>query len=490
MVSAIQEALRHSSKAVSRTFHERPVECTLLTILTLCDTVASEAFDGLLYQSSMLVIPVLFFAAFIANALIPQDNGWRRVYELIIPLTIIALIGGMDEKFVNFNKTTEYYTIIFLLSTGCLIVKHFNTDLDFIINMASLGWAALRSFLITLTAAIALFIISMTVENIFEVSIGKYLFGIPWKFIFPMLMLAFYDHTPQIDTIQSPYANGILNYVLTLAIITFMIILYAYILKIMFTWELPHGGIVRMTYLFYFTSMAASSLYRLAMNNVFNSFYHWMPTLSIPIVILFWVAAIRRVYDFGFTEARVYMVMIGILNLIFMFMLVFDRKRAYKSMITHAMGFAFVLGLIPPISAKNIASNLQWTNAESTITEEMLAENEDNNAISSYKFIQNNDKPLDIEGYRQVVFPQATISGDTITLETRNEVILKTSYENLIRRMAHQNDMTYDDFLGLAYTGYGTATLSVEVDSMYILFRRIVFNDYEDKAVVSAVFIK
>jgi len=486
-MSAFQETIKHFSIGISRTFHERPVECTLLLLLTICDSIASDAFDGLLYESGMLVIPVLLLVSFITNALIPQDNGWRRLYELIVPITVIALIGGMDEKFVNFSKTTEYYTIIFLLSVGCITVKHFKTDIEFIINMASIGWAALRSFVVSLAVAIALFVIVLTTENIFGISLGKYLFSIPWTLIFPMLFLAYYDHTPQLDTIQSSFANGILNYVVTLSVIIFTAILYLYILKIIFTWELPTGGVARLTYFYFIAAMMTSSLYRLAMNNVFNSFYHWLPTLSVPVIILFWVAAIRRIYDFGFTEARVYMLVAGFLNVIFMFMVIFDRKRAYKSMLIHAMAFAFVLGLIPPISAKNIASHLQWTNAVSNYE---IEEAVNDTVISSYKFIENNDKPLDIANYKEVIFPQATISGDTLTLETRNGVILTTSYENLIRSMAHRNDMTYDDFLGLAYTGYGTASLSVEVDSMCILFRRIVFNDYEDKAVVSAVFLK
>lgn len=489
MLSAIQESFSQSTHDTMKTFKERPVECILILILTICNTFARDAFDGLLYQSTWLVIPIMFLAAFIANALLPQDNNWRKLYEFILPLAIIGLIGGTDEKFAELRSTTEYYTIISLLFAGCLIVKHFKNDLEFIINMTSIGWAALRSLVISLAAWMAFSILVLSIENIFEITIESHLLSIPWTLVFPILLLSFYDHTPQVSTIESPFANGLLNFVVTIAIIGFTVILYAYIIKILVTWNLPHGGIARMTYLFFIASITTSSLYRLTMMNVFNSFYHWLPILSLPIIVLYWVAVIRRIYDFGFTEPRVYMVMAGIINLVFMFMVFFDRKIAYKSTITYAMGFAFVLGLIPPISAQNIASNLQWTNAVSTVVSENIAVAEDL-PVSSFKFIENDNQPIDIHGFKTAIFPKATISGDSLILENDDKIILITGYEDMIRRIAHRNDMTYDDFLGLAYTGYGTATLNVEMDSVYISFKKIIFNDYEKKAVVGAAFLK
>lgn len=480
------------------TIHKHPVEALILLMLSICDSFLDSVADGLVLRSAWFSLPILLLIAYIARTYIHNDSSWRRAYEMIFPLSLIILLAGIDEKFVGMQDTTAYNTIVSLLSIWALTIGHFKNDSDFIVNMTSLGWAAIRSFFVVFISWASFFIVISVAESILEVNIDSNILHIPWTLVFPILMFTLYEHTAPIDTIESDIANGILNFVVTIALMLFTLIMYIYIFKIIFSCELPSGGIARVTYIYFLTSIAASSLYRIAMVNIFNRFYYWLPLVAVPIIILFWIAVIRRIYDYGFTEQRVYMVAAGILNLVFMFMMVYKRQYTYKTTIQYAAVSLFVLGLVPPLSAENISKHLQWTNAMAPDVVNKAETESFSSTLEPYKIFYNNNSSVDITQYSKMIIPADVIShGDTIDiLLTRDTANFVTPHhitlysDKLIRDLAHQNNMIYDDFLGLAFRGATLAPLNLRKDSMLVIFRHIMVNSTNCEASVQAVLIE
>lgn len=478
----------NSTIRVSETIKQRPIETFLIVVLTIVNAFMPHAFDGLLTRSVWIVVPLAFQAAFIANAMLPKESYWRKAYDLLLPISIIAIIGCIDEKFADLNNTVPYITLLGILFVIAITAKNLKNDSMFITNTVSIGWAALRAFLVSLAFWIAIGVIVFSIETVFKTTLSVSLMSIPWTLVFPMMTLTFYDHTPKVESIDSELGNGLLNFVVTIALIFFTIVMYVDIIKIIVTQTLPSGGLAFTCYAYFIVAISCSSLYRIAMVNIFNRFYHWLPTLSIPIIILFWVAVIRRIYDYGFTENRIYMVAAGYLNLVFMFMICFDRQKAYKATIIHAMALFFVLGFIPPLSAKNIAEHFQWTNAVAS-TDKQDAEEEKH--ISSYHIFENESEDIDITNYRKIMFVATDCHGDTLDIyNKKGELVMSLSAENTIRSIAHKNGMTYDDMIGMAYRGMAKTSLNYENDTAMIVFRRILFNEYAYEASVDAIFIK
>jgi len=468
-------------------YKKRPIECILLTLFTIINTFFQDSFDGLLLYASITTITIGFPFAIIVNAFAKHIKWIQKLYELLLPIAIICTIASINERFSNIHSTTEYNTIVFILIIGVIIIDNFKNDLEIIENTLTIIWALMRGCIGAFTAWLSLAIIVFATENIFNTTIEAHILSIPWTLFFPIISLSMYDSADKINSIKNPIANNLLNFAITPALMIFTIVLYIYMAKTLITWELPNGNIVRTTILYFLVAMSASSLYRMAIVNTFNRFYHWIPFLGIPITLFFWIAAIRRIYDYGFTEPRIYMVMIGIVNLVFMYMLFTDRSRAYKITIIHLLAFTFALAYIPQFSSKTIASYLQWKNVNKP-TDDLPSALAEEKPQTDDIYLINNCTEIVVPKRSTIYFPIATINNDSIILISDTDTIAETKKETLLRKIAHNNNMNYEVLLDSAKTDFIRVDMNVNIDSMHVVFNQIIYSQFEQSIIVSAAY--
>ena len=96
----------------------------------------------------------------------------------------------------------------------------------------------------------------------------------------------------------------------------YLITLYFYLLRILFTWELPSGGVVWLV-----TTMMIGMLFITALvyplllqdNKPFDKkLVRWLALLALPLLALMTVSIFRRISDYGFTVARAYVLLFNI----------------------------------------------------------------------------------------------------------------------------------------------------------------------------------
>lgn len=484
-------------------YKTRPVECVLLTLFTIVNTFMQNSYDGLLLYSITTIVTIFVPFAFILNAVSEKNIWFKRLYEIIMPISLICIAAGVDEKLATIHDSNVYKTTIGLLIIGVLTINNFKNDIDIIRNAMTMLWAIVRGCIGAFTAWVSLAIIVLGIETIFNTMIEAHLLSIPWTLFMPIIALALYDNTPRIDNIRNSIANNLLNFAITPAIIIFTLVLYVYIIKILVTWELPNGNIARITYIYYITAMISASLYRMAMVNIFDRFYHWLPIMALPIIILFWTAAFRRVYDYGLTEARVYMLMAGLVNMVFMYMLFTERSKAYKVTLIHLLGFLIILAFIPQTSATFIAENMRWNNVnKEEIENSVISQKEtkidkeeqiDQNIIVKEKkgnniLLINNCQYIITPEKSVILFPHAIINNESIILTINNDTIAETSKETLLRRIAHHNNMNYEQLLDSAANKFYHVAMDIQIDSLCVVFKEIVCTDFEQEAIVNAAY--
>ena len=131
----------------------------------------------------------------------------------------------------------------------------------------------------------------------------------------------------------------------------YLITLYVYLLNILFTWELPTGGVVwlvttMMVGMLFITTL----IYPLLLQDDMpfdKKLVRWLAFLALPLLVLMTVGIGRRISDYGFTVARAYVLLFNIWCFLVCFYLLFKQtKHIVRILISFALVF-FVASVGP-----------------------------------------------------------------------------------------------------------------------------------------------
>lgn len=208
--------------------------------------------------------------------------------------------------------------------------------------------------------------IIFTINSLFDAEIeSKYYFYffLIVTLIFGVLMLL--SKLPEKDEAFEGYVYSkglkvLLLYIVIPLITIYTLILYVYFAKILITQTWPRG-IVSNLVLWYAVLCAAVIFFLtpiLEEKPLAKLFRVWFPRLLIPILAMMFVSIGKRINQYGFTESRYYVVLLGIWILSVMIYFVFTKKL--KNILLPASLALFVfLSVYGPLSAFSISSMSQ-----------------------------------------------------------------------------------------------------------------------------------
>lgn len=126
----------------------------------------------------------------------------------------------------------------------------------------------------------------------------------------------------------------------------YLITLYFYLLKILFTWELPSGGVVWLV-----TTMMMGMLFITTLvyplflqddKSFDKKLVRWLAILALPLLVLMTVGICRRISDYGFTVARAYVLLFNIwCYVVSIYLLLKQGKRIVWILISFVLVFFF-----------------------------------------------------------------------------------------------------------------------------------------------------
>ena len=199
--------------------------------------------------------------------------------------------------------------------------------------------------------------------------------------IFPIL---FFSGIPSIDEClqEAPALNKFqtsANKFLFLPVISlYIILLYAYIAKIIIQWEMPKGMVS------YLVSVSMSLLLlrvTLTLPERINpkpsfekTLLKILPAACIPLVILMSVGIMRRISDYGISEDRYYIAAINIFYYIIIAILLIDKikcKSRYIAIVFCSMFFILTNG---PLSAINVTHRVWIGSIKAALAEQGFSE--------------------------------------------------------------------------------------------------------------------
>lgn len=217
------------------------------------------------------------------------------------------------------------------------------------------------------------------IESLFEVTIHGERYGEIWMvcagIIAPFFFLYSLPKKPTKDTkIDSSKALSIFtNYILIPLVTIYFIILYAYTSKIVLTWEWPKGIVSYMIFAFSLVGIATHLCIhpRISATPWLKRFHTLFYSLLIPQTIVLFLAIGMRINQYGITEKRYLVVILGLWLLgMALYNLISKRKDIRLIPIT-LFGLAF-LSSFGPWGAFSVARESQLHRLESLLTHNNL----------------------------------------------------------------------------------------------------------------------
>ena len=164
------------------------------------------------------------------------------------------------------------------------------------------------------------------------------------------------------------FIKVIVEYLFSPALVVYTLILILYIIKILFKWELPEGGVAYLVGAFVAIALLSRLLRELVEETgLFDWFYRAFPYIAVAPLVLLWIGAFRRVGEYGLTEARVFLLAGAFLLTLFDLMLVSEKTRSFALMSFILGFFALILTFIPGMRAVDFGVRSQRARLEKVL---------------------------------------------------------------------------------------------------------------------------
>lgn len=299
------------------------------------------------------------------------ENFYEKKSSLLLTLPFLLLLLGI--YYIFYSEGTEMIdgirfagTLFFLLVSVFFTLKLNNSEkyevyVDRIFN----GFA-----LTVLYSAVLYFGISaiiFTINALFDANIdSKYYlyFFISVTLIFGVLMFLSKLPVKEEQFEGHEYSKGLkvlLLYIVIPLITIYTLILYVYFAKILLTSEWPKGLVSNLV-LWYSVLSAAVIFFItpvLEENLVARLFRTWFPRIIFPILVMMFVSIGKRIAQYGFTEPRYYVVLLGIwVTLVMAYYVVRkDLRNIFLPVSLSIFVFVSLYGPLSGFSVSNMSQN-------------------------------------------------------------------------------------------------------------------------------------
>lgn len=178
---------------------------------------------------------------------------------------------------------------------------------------------------------------------------------------------------------KSEYPNVLkffTQFVLIPLLIIYVVILYLYSIKILINWELPRGWVSYLVLVYSMLGILALLLVHPLRGDdakswvrIFGKMFYY--TL-IPLLVLLFVAIFTRLLEYGFTEARYYVVLLALWLTLVVGYFMLKKNPGIKFIPISLFVFGLFSLLMPFANAFSVAKNSQKNNLMKVLTENKL----------------------------------------------------------------------------------------------------------------------
>lgn len=451
-----------------------------------------ERFPITVILSSILVILLIILNEQRVDLSIEQIEDFSRL-NMIVGLGVIlsTCIGLLTERFFYKNKVKG--VISYAIGVLALVLYYFNllpsfefvsltrftaVVISLIIAFFFIPWLKKRegyetyvikvfsSFLTTFVYSGVLYFglaaILLTTNTLFDLQIdGKYYYYI---FLVVSLIFAvalFLSKIPGREDTLEDYTFSrslkvlLLNIVIPLITI-YTLILYAYFAKIIIQWQWPKGLVSHLV--LWYSAISVGVIFLITPivkdNTIGRLFKTWFPKLIIPILAMMFISIGLRINQYGITENRYYVVLLGIW--ITGIMLYFSFVKPLRNIIIPiSLFFVVAIAVFGPLSSYSLSIKSQNNRFN-----EILSKNQ---MLSEDKILKNTELSTDDKRQLSSIITYFNDYHDLDDLKVLPDNFNTSKMEDVFG-FKHISD--YDGYIGDEYFYYNldVSNMSLDID--------------------------
>lgn len=318
-------ALRASVEGTLRRF---PVSCAfafMLAFYLICSIFAENTDGVVVYYLSVGCLMSLMLSLWLENS--ERDKTFWAINVLAHAL-LLTDAAVLEFHVTNYSPALQVAhsaaVLGFVLGTVFLPFRRAKDDLPAWVFAVSIAFSAALSALIGLIMTVGTCALLAGFERLFGVSVSYKFYECDWTiFMALMPILMFLSRVPRPESIRvemiplSRFLMGTVRYLFIPLVAGYMLVLYAYLLKIVFVWELPQGAVSWLVTAMMVGILAIICiLYPAIRQDDLKPFeravVRWMPLAALPLVVLMSVGIVRRFSDYGITANRLYVMTLNL----------------------------------------------------------------------------------------------------------------------------------------------------------------------------------
>ncbi|MBQ1780179.1 MAG: DUF4153 domain-containing protein, partial [Bacteroidales bacterium] len=335
----LKEKIQRGLAAVWDAVKAHPVEIVILLYVCVAGCYGSshpDIFDvknepAPWWFRPMSLAPFMVVAAYSLQPFRKRGIGYLVLY--LLPLAVMVVACFMPFL-IDWPEETSYWIAALVGLPLWMCVRHWLTENEsFVQRNVQMAWSLARALLVAGIFYLLYAAIAYTITSLFDIDYKTWngWYGQVAVVLFcglaPVLFFAMEDQAEIIEIRR--FWAVLLNWVLTPALLIYTGVLYIYAAKILFTWNLPKGGVAIMVTVFFVVFFAAKMLEILTEPRPFKWFYDHFSLFALPLLALFWTGLTRRLMDYGLTESRYYLILLGGLMTLIVIVFLFQNRHGY-----------------------------------------------------------------------------------------------------------------------------------------------------------------
>lgn len=471
----MKEKIKSIVTQLVRAIKQHPVEVLLAVFFCCLGCVYHEVGKEMERAENMLIyFPVLFLITYTLNLLTIQIKI-RWIYY-------ISAFFCIPFLWVDSKIGSPTYLVTLVVAQLLYLVSSWDRDNDLFVGT---GLRYLKALFSALLLSGVAFLLSVTIyysiRYIFDIwqngesRFLAYAGYIAFMGVLPLLFLMF-NQDKEREEGGNKLFDVLLNYVLSPALLIYAAILYLYFVKVAVLWSLPKGAVAYIVVSFILATFVLKGCQTFLSKKYYNWFYRYTSLIVLPALAMYWVGACYRINQYGFTEARVYLIVVGLVLTGITFLFFSKRLGSYLYAACLTIFFLSIVTYIPGITAKNIEIVSQTKRGN-------YPPKEQKSEKSFFLAIESN-APIDIAGYKTIepVYDYKVKNGMWIRetddslffFDKDSKLIFRENIIELIERQLHKNGITSIDSVPPATY---PKLLSLDLDSALLIFDQIVIHN-------------
>ncbi|MDE1205525.1 DUF4153 domain-containing protein [Tenacibaculum larymnensis] len=313
---------------------------TLFTLFTIEANTFDNAFNGKVILIFILGISWLIATRFFEEQF-KKDNTW--VFLLTLGFLLLFYfsidIHGSEIYQNSITRFVLYFITGHLLVMVAPFVFSWNKSAYFN-YLKSVFIALFRSLFFSLILYLGIVLALLAIKHLFTIDFkGDRFFQVfvlcigivnTWIYLsdFPK------DVHNQLAINYTKALEVLVKYILIPLVILYLIILYAYSLKIVINWNLPKGWVsylvIALSFLGFIVQILINPIQKTIDSRTIKKFHPWFYYLLLPLIAMLFVAIFRRINEYGITENRYFVFILACWILAMTLYILFSKRKKIK----------------------------------------------------------------------------------------------------------------------------------------------------------------